>query len=158
MGKLRKCGCPVACMCMQSKRKNKGIKEHKQEMMEEPSSSCAFLTSHSAGRTAFQHRWRIWGVAHVLFGFKHVPEFNPSADLQSPAWNIQSGAYTGEVFGAIKTQQHHSSHETTAMQIKPRMFPFETQHDVSPMHPQAEYLFECPSFQTGPCTSDNPAE
>lgn len=52
-GKLRKCGCPVAHTCMQSKKKNKRIKKHKQEMMEEPSNSCDSLRVTAQGALYF---------------------------------------------------------------------------------------------------------
>ncbi len=48
--------------------------------------------------------------------------------------------------------------EDRAMQINGEYFSLRLNVVIPPSLPRAECLFDCASFQTGPGTSDNPAE
>lgn len=71
---------------------------------------------------------------------------------------FDQGTDTGEDFSA----REHNGITAAVGQQRCRYnlgySPLELGMIFPPCTPGAKYLFECPSFQTGPCTSDNPAE
>lgn len=81
------------------------------------------------------HLFRTNSACLIQFSSFHNPELNPSTDWESSPWYFKSGIEIGIRVQRQKIQQHHGSHETTAMQIKPRIFSFGTRQDVSPVCP-----------------------